>query len=80
MDAEAKKGIDGEIEKITIFGEKTGLIKNDVVSKKFDLYQIEIKSKTIAMFFKFFQREEAIIQKAAKKCLSRLLKKELNNP
>lgn len=41
---------------------------------------IEIKSKVIAMFFKFFQREEAVIQKTSKKCLSRLLKKEQNNP
>jgi len=80
LDAENKKKIDSEIEKIPIFGELTGLRKNPIVSRKFDLYQIEIKSKTIAMFFKFFQREEAAIQKAAKKCLSRLLKKELINP
>ena len=30
------------------------------------------------MFFKFFQREEFVIYKSAKKCLSRLIKKESN--
>jgi len=53
-------------------------VPNPNVLRKSDLYCIEIKSKIIAMFFKFFQREEHIIFKMAKKCLSRLLKKEVN--
>ena len=48
------------------------------MSKKLDLYAVEIKSKIIAVYFKFFQREEQNIYKAAKKCLSRILKKEVN--
>lgn len=48
------------------------------VQRRFDLYSIEIKSKIIAMFFKFFQREEHIIYKMAKKCLAALLRKEQN--
>ena len=51
---------------------------NPMVKKRQDLYAIEIKSKVIAMFFKFFQREEHIVFKMAKKCLSRILKKEVN--
>jgi hypothetical protein len=43
-----------------------------------DYYTVEIKSKIIAMFFKLFQREEFVVFKAAKKCLSRLIKKESN--
>jgi len=46
--------------------------------RKLDYYAVEVKSRIIAMFFKFFQREEFVIYKAAKKCLSRLIKKESN--
>jgi hypothetical protein len=45
---------------------------------RLDYYAVEVKSRIIAMFFKFFQREEFVIFKAAKKCLSRLIKKESN--
>ncbi len=38
---------------------------------KVDFYAMEIKSKIIALYFKYFQREEANIYKTAKKCLTK---------
>ena len=50
----------------------------NVLSRRIDLYAVEIKSKIIAIFFKFFQREEIIVFKTAKKCLKKILRKENN--
>lgn len=60
---------------MSIFAQQEG---SPHINRKYDMYVIEIKSKIIAMFFKFFQREEHIIFKMAKKCLTRLLRKEVN--
>eukprot|EP00347_Sterkiella_histriomuscorum_P010775 403374964 len=51
---------------------------NSHLQRKIDLYAVEIKSRMIAVYFKFFQREEQNIYKQAKKCLKRLLRKETN--
>jgi len=42
----------------------------------FDFYVVNTKAKIICLLFKFFQRDERRIQKEAKQCLKRLLKKE----
>jgi hypothetical protein len=78
MSVEQRKEFEKEMEKLPVI-DNIGRQQTNQLKKKVDLYQIEIKSKAIAMFFKFFQREEELIQRTSKKCLSRLLKKELHN-
>ena len=41
-----------------------------------DYFIVEIKSKVICVVFKFFQRDEQIIQQQTKKCLKSLLSNE----
>lgn len=42
---------------------------------RLDFYAVEIKSKIVCSFFKFFLRDELAIQKKAKQCLKRLIEK-----
>jgi hypothetical protein len=44
-----------------------------VLASKLDYYAVEIKAKIIAIYFKFFQREEENILGTARACLERLL-------
>lgn len=67
--------LEASLEEISVFKSNQ---MNPFLQSKQDLYAVEIKSKVIAMFFKFFQREEQSILKTAKKCLTRLLRKEVN--
>jgi hypothetical protein len=46
------------------------------LNTKLDFYAVEIKAKVICVQFKFFQRDERVVQKSAKRCLKRLLSKE----
>jgi hypothetical protein len=74
---EISQRLENHMHSVSIFTGVSGQV-NPLVSRRQDLYSIEIKSKIIAIFFKFFQREEQIVYKMAKKCLSRILKKEMN--
>ena len=44
-----------------------------MLASRLDFYAVEIKAKIIAIYFKFFQREEDNILGTARACLERLL-------
>jgi hypothetical protein len=50
-----------------------------ILKTRLDFYAVEIQSKIICSFFKFFLRDELSIQKRSKQCLKRMIRLHNNS-
>jgi len=56
--------------------ERTERLGSSKLETKLDFYAVEVKAKIIAIYFKYFQREEENIIGTTKFCLERLLNEQ----